>query len=196
MSNPLKFTVMKNRNILILLFLLISSNIFAQKAKPVLHQVTGTIYNEINLPIAYAIVTLSNSNVIYQTETDSNGSYCIEGIPEGNFSIIINKEFNKKQFDTLILDKTIGLVVKNYNLEYLYFSSSCRIYGNRTISCNNVIDILNPLLRAPNRNVNTIAAYVRGVDSRNGETPSIKGARPENTAYYIDGVRITGIEEN
>jgi hypothetical protein len=56
------------------------------------------------------------------------------------------------------------------------------------------INIINPLTKAPNLNINTIAAYARGVDSRNGETPSIKGSRPENTAYYIDGVRIAGMD--
>jgi hypothetical protein len=51
----------------------------------------------------------------------------------------------------------------------------------------------NPLVTAPNQNINMIAAYVRGVDSRNGETPTIRGARPEGTAYYVDGVRIAGV---
>ena len=55
---------------------------------------------------------------------------------------------------------------------------------------------INPLLRAPNQNINAIAAYMRGVDSRNGETPSIMGARPENTAYYLDGVRLAGMDQS
>jgi len=49
---------------------------------------------------------------------------------------------------------------------------------------------------APNQNINAIAAYMRGVDSRNGETPSIMGARPENTAYYLDGVRLAGMDQS
>jgi hypothetical protein len=51
-------------------------------------------------------------------------------------------------------------------------------------------------LRAPNHNINAIAAYMRGVDSRNGETPSIMGARPENTVYYLDGVRLAGTDQS
>jgi hypothetical protein len=63
---------MKNKNILILLFLLISSNIFAQKAKPVLHQVTGTIYNEINLlpenrSIPFVQVQVEKAQLPFQT---------------------------------------------------------------------------------------------------------------------------------
>jgi outer membrane receptor for ferrienterochelin and colicin len=50
------------------------------------------------------------------------------------------------------------------------------------------------LMRMPNRNVNAIAGTVAGVDSRAGtnETPSIRGADPSGTAYFVDGVRVYG----
>jgi hypothetical protein len=43
----------------------------------------------------------------------------------------------------------------------------------------------------PQRNINSIANTVAGVDSRAGEIPNIRGARPENTAYYVDGMRVS-----
>lgn len=46
------------------------------------------------------------------------------------------------------------------------------------------------LTHLPQRNVNTVAGLVAGVDSRNGNTPNIKGAGREGTAYYVDGVRV------
>lgn len=46
------------------------------------------------------------------------------------------------------------------------------------------------LMNLPQRNVNSIAGTVAGVDSRNGEIPNIRGARQDGTAYYVDGIRI------
>lgn len=46
------------------------------------------------------------------------------------------------------------------------------------------------LMSLPQRNVNAVAGTISGVDSRNGQTPNIKGARQEGTAYYVDGVRV------
>lgn len=46
------------------------------------------------------------------------------------------------------------------------------------------------LSRLPQRNVNSVAGLVPGVDSRNGQVPNIRGARPEGTAYYVDGIRV------
>ena len=48
------------------------------------------------------------------------------------------------------------------------------------------------LQRMPNTDINKIANMVPGVSSRAGETPSIKGASPSGTAYFVDGVRIYG----
>lgn len=44
------------------------------------------------------------------------------------------------------------------------------------------------------RDVNGIASTVAGVNSRPGtnETPSIRGASPSGTAYFVDGVRVYG----
>jgi hypothetical protein len=50
------------------------------------------------------------------------------------------------------------------------------------------------LNRLPQRNVNAVAGIVAGVDSRAGQIPNIRGARPEGTAYYIDGIRVRSTE--
>lgn len=44
------------------------------------------------------------------------------------------------------------------------------------------------------RDINGIASTVAGVDSRPGtnEIPSIRGAAPSGTAYFVDGVRVYG----
>lgn len=43
------------------------------------------------------------------------------------------------------------------------------------------------------KKLNEMANTQAGVLSMDGSTPSIKGARPEATAYYINGVRIMDI---
>lgn len=46
------------------------------------------------------------------------------------------------------------------------------------------------LSRMANRNINKIANTVGGVNSHGGGVPSIKGASPAGTAYFIDGIRV------
>lgn len=45
-------------------------------------------------------------------------------------------------------------------------------------------------MRLSQCNVNSVAGLVAGMDSRSGNTPNIKGAGQEGTAYYVDGVRL------
>ncbi len=48
------------------------------------------------------------------------------------------------------------------------------------------------LMALPQRSVNAVAGLTAGVDSRAGGAPNIRGGRAENTAYYIDGIRVQG----
>lgn len=52
------------------------------------------------------------------------------------------------------------------------------------------IKTITAVVKLPQRNINSIAGTIAGVDSRAGETPYIRGARPDGTAYYIDGMRL------
>ncbi len=47
---------------------------------------------------------------------------------------------------------------------------------------------------ASGRSVNDYANTFPGVVSINRDTPSIKGAKPDGTAYFIDGVRVYHFE--
>jgi hypothetical protein len=158
-----------------------------------LNKISGTVTDEINLPLAFATVTIFNNNKLYQTQTDSNGNYCVANISEGIYYVYVNAKKFRRQSNIIILDSD-------------FFDNSTydfSLYPNRLVSRSvicysslRILEPINPLLRAPNPNINTIAAYMRGVDSRNGETPSIMGARPENTAYYLDGVRLAGMDQS
>lgn len=52
-----------------------------------------------------------------------------------------------------------------------------------------------PLINLPQRNINSIAGLNAGVVSVDGNTPNIKGARADGTAYFIDGVRVYAFSE-
>jgi hypothetical protein len=186
-----------------IVLLLVGQIALAQNNKTVLNKTSGTVTDEINLPIANATITIFDNNKLYQTQTDSNGNYCVAGIPNGEYNLKINYLNLVPMNDTLILDgsNTNRFITTIFPDSLLYYIDRVRVTGV-TFGCG--IEIYKPIEQtfirfsnaAPNRNINAIAAYMRGVDSRNGETPSIMGARPENTAYYLDGVRLAGMEEN
>lgn len=174
---------MKNRYIIWMLLMLCFSAIFAQKGH---YSVDGGIYDEDTYsPVKNAIVTIKSKSNTYRVCTDSRGSFEIDNMEEGFYTYVVESKdymFNKTGNFTI----TSSRMVKYLNIHMINYSNR-NIHG---------YVITNPIIKAPNQNINAIAAYIRGVDSRNGETPSIKGSRPENTAYYIDGVRVAGIEEN
>jgi hypothetical protein len=175
-----------------IILLLVGQMVLAQNTKANMNKMSGTVTDEINLPLANATVTIYDNTKLYQTQTDSSGNYCVAGIPNGEFVMLINSINYEEQNQIISLKKNISSIsIQDFSL----FSSrqTCTMSVCRGWR---VQEPINPLLRAPNHNINAIAAYMRGVDSRNGETPSIMGARPENTAYYLDGVRLAGMDQS
>jgi hypothetical protein len=86
--------------------------------------------------------------------------------------------------------QTIDSSYKENNVTYnLYKHKSS---SNQVIQSMGKYYNCNQLMKMPNRNINKIAATVAGVDSRNGETPIIRGA-VGGTAYFIDGVRVYNV---
>lgn len=175
-----------------IILLLVGQIILAQNTQTVLNKISGTVTDEINLPLANATVTIYNNTKLYQTQTDSNGNYCVANIPNGEYNLIVKSISYEEQNQNLHLNNLSMNLTQDFSLfssrwGCSYFSCITRVQS---------IERINPILRAPNQNINAIAAYMRGVDSRNGETPSIMGARPENTAYYLDGVRLAGMDQS
>ncbi len=186
---------MKNKYIFLLISLSFNLNTFAQKNNDTLQKLQGVITNHYGFPVLNATITVLGNDKLYQTNSDSNGNYCLATLNNGLYEIIVKAENYARTVSQVFYDNGI------FKIQFRDF----RLYGNlnknikRFGSCYSswiMSKPLNPILKAPNQNINSIAAYMRGVDSRNGEIPSINGARPENTAYYFDGVRIVGMEEN
>lgn len=189
---------MKTRKITWLLLLIIgSSNAFAQKADL---SIMGTIMNiDSNIYIPNTIVILSGNGTTLQTTSNAKGEYTFSHIAEGEYNIYAYKK------DYITFEQTAIKVEKLKKETRVHIELRHKNAQKRPIAQRKITPIqyytyyiqnryyYNPLVTAPNQNINMIAAYVRGVDSRNGETPTIRGARPEGTAYYIDGVRIAGV---
>lgn len=165
------------------MLLLLNYNAFAQKTN---YSVNGSVSDEDTYnSVSNAIVTIKSKSNTYHVCTDSRGYFQIDNIEEGIYTYVVEAKeymFTKTGNFTIASSR----MVKYLNIHMIN-------YRNRNIH-GYVID--KPIFKAPTQNINSIAAYVRGVDSRNGEIPCINGARPENTAHYIDGVRIAGMEEN
>lgn len=186
-----------------MIMLLVGQIVLAQNTQTSLNKISGTVTDEINLPLANTTVTIYDNTKLYQTQTDSNGNYCVANMPNGEYNIKINYLNLLPLNDTLLIDgSTTNRFVKNiFPSNWVNDIDGVKVEGV-TFGCG--IEIYKPIEQtfvrfnnaAPNQNINAIAAYVRGVDSRNGETPSIMGARPENTAYYLDGVRIAGMDQS
>jgi hypothetical protein len=171
------------KNIILLSFLFLVNIGFAQNHKN--HQLVGNISGLLNSAISDVVITLYNSNKLYQTKTDSNGNYCFKNIENGVYTLIYKNEFIFSKYNNFSIDSSSTEIITNN----IVMRQSCASYFHSLKSVPGRLIHSNYSIK-PNQNINAIAAYVRGVDSRNGETPSIKGARPENTAYYIDGVRV------
>lgn len=187
-----------------IILLLVGQIILAQNTQTVLNKISGTVTDEINLPLANATVTIFNNNKLYQTQTDSNGNYCVANIPNGEYNLKISYLNLVPINDTFLLDgsKTNRLITTIFPSNWGYYIDVNRVQPVTFMGCG--FEVYKPIEQtfvrfnnaAPNQNINAIAAYMRGVDSRNGETPSIMGARPENTAYYLDGVRLAGMDQS
>jgi hypothetical protein len=186
-----------------IILLLVGQIVLAQNTKANMNKISGTVTDEINLPIPNATITIYDNTKLYQTQTDSSGNYCLANIPNGGYNLKINYLNLVPMNDTLLLDgSNTNRFVKNvFPSNWGYYIDGVRVEGV-TFGCG--IEIYKPIEQtfvrfnnaAPNQNINAIAAYMRGVDSRNGETPSIMGARPENTGYYLDGVRLAGMDQS
>ncbi len=87
--------------------------------------------------------------------------------------------------------RTVNLNPSFCGLCYKRFYFPTPIYDQKN---NSYVFTRQALLNMQQRNINSIVGVIAGIDSRNGETPNIKGARAEGTAYFIDGVRTYQLE--
>ena len=185
------------RRIYLLLAALIGISAMAT-AQSNLGTLAGKVIDEITKkPIEFAVVTIEGGGGTKKSKyTDKDGEFEFNAIPAGNYSVSISYTGYGKSItndipvkgDNKITSRTFSLSSKNLR--------DVIVDGGKVI----LIDPDDPtqksiknVARQGTQNINALAGSQRGVDSRGGGTPNIAGSRSENTAYYIDGVRVTGI---
>ncbi len=187
------------RRIYLLLAALIGISAIAT-AQSNLGSLAGKVNDETTKkPIEFALVTIEGGGGIKKSKyTDKDGEFEFTAIPAGNYDVTISLTGYQKA-------KTEDIPVKGDNkITNRSFSLSP---SNKTnlgpVTIRDKVQLIDPddptqktlknINKQGTQNINALAGSQRGVDSRGGGTPNIAGSRSENTAYYIDGVRVTGI---
>ena len=151
-------------------------------------------------PIPFANIVLENKgSQVGGATSDFDGNYMIKPIPPGQYDL----KATFVGFQTVIIQGVIigGDQIRFYDIE---LTSSAE-----TLDVVEIVDYKVPLIdkdqtasgatitaeeisKMPNRSAEAVATTVGGVFSQDGERGSVRGARTNATATYIDGIRVIG----
>jgi len=151
-------------------------------------------------PIPFANIILENrGSQVGGATSDFDGNYVIKPISPGKYDL----KATFVGFKTVVIQGVIigGDQIRFYDIE---LTSSAE-----TLDVVEIIDYKVPLIdkdqtasgatitaeeisKMPNRNANAVATTVGGVFSEDGERGSVRGARSDATAMFIDGIRVIG----
>lgn len=187
------------RNLYLLGFVLLfsTSSILAQVGSG---ELQGKLTDaETGEPLPFVnIVLQSGDQQIAGGSTDFDGKYTIKPIPPGSYNVLISYVgYNAKQIQ--------GVRINNAKITFLDIPLESGVKLDEF----EVIEYTVPLIdkdggstggtvtrenitRMPGRSATSIAATVGGVQESAGGGVSIRGARTENTYYYIDGIKVRG----
>jgi len=187
---------MLKKIIFILAVVSISTNVFAQ---------SGTLQGKVvdvsnGEAIAFANVSIeSNGQIITGGMTDFDGKFVIKPIPAGNYDVkasyvgyhtlqykgvkIMSGKITFQDFKISASTQVLSEVeVKEYKIPLI--SKDQTATGGSVTS--------EEIAKMPGRDAAAVASTVGGVYSEKGEIGSVRGSRSEATAYYIDGVKVSG----
>ncbi len=148
-------------------------------------------------PIEFVLVIIEGGGGIKKSKyTDKDGEFEFTAIPAGLYNISVSLVGYQKivmqdvpvKGDNKITTRTFSMSNKNLK-EVEVLGNKVQLIDKDDPNQNNFKNIN----KQGTQNLNAIAGISRGVDSRGGAAPNIRGSRAENTAYYIDGVRVQGI---
>ncbi len=149
-------------------------------------------------PVPFANIILENKGTqVGGATSDFDGNYQIKPIPPGKYDL----KATFVGYQTVLVQ---GIVIGGDQIRFYDIEMTSSAIGLETVE---VVDYKVPLIdkdqtttgqtmtakdiaTMPNRNANAVATTVGGVFSEDGERGSVRGARDDNTATYIDGVRV------
>ena len=168
------------------------------KAQSQLGELRGKIIDsKTKKPVDYASIQLKLNGIIKaQVKSDDDGDFFIKPLQPGDYTLEVSSIGYQGQSISgisVISDQAtyqnVSLVPSGgKELETVVIKSKKVLVdregkggGTKTAE---------EIMRLPQRNANMVANTFAGVDARAGATPTIRGARADGTAYYIDGVRV------
>ncbi len=151
-------------------------------------------------PVPFANIVLENNGTMIGGATsDFDGNYQIKPIPPGKYSlkatyigyktVIVNGmaiSADKTRFYDIVMTPTSETLDEVEIVDY----TVPLISKDETSSGASVTS--EEISKMPNRSANAVATTVGGVFSKDGERGSVRGARSNATAMYIDGIRVIG----
>lgn len=191
---------MKNRYIIWILLMLCSSAIFAQNKTPNYGSLELKIIDAVTKkPIEFAIIIIQSTTYKKSQPSDKNGEVKFDSLAADKYDAMISFVGYRKLMLTDIPINADKITSRTIALES---NTATQLHALMIHDKAQVIDKDDPTQNSfrkiqtkPTQNLNAIASYSRGIDSRNGNSVNIRGSRSDNTAYYIDGVRVSNTNE-
>ncbi|MEJ2596589.1 MAG: TonB-dependent receptor [bacterium] len=187
------------RNLLLTLGVILFAGIYVFAQEGALQ---GTIIDkDTREPIPFANIVVENrGSQVGGTSSDFDGKYSIKPIPPGKFDV-------KATFVGYKTKVIQGVTIGADRIRFLDIELEATTETLETVE---VVDYKVPLIdkdqtasgatvtaeeiaKMPQRDANAVATTVGGVFSEDGERGSVRGARTEATATFIDGVRVIGV---
>jgi len=186
------------RNLLLTLGLILTTGLMLQAQQGALQG--KVIDKDTKEVIPFANIVLDNNGTqVGGTTSDFDGNYTIKPIPPGKYDL----KATFVGYKTVVIQ---GITIASDRISFY------NIEMNSTAEMLEVVEIVDykvPLIekdntasgasvtseeiaKMPNRNANAVATTVGGVFSQDGERGSVRGARTDATAMFIDGVRVIG----
>ncbi|MCF6341171.1 MAG: TonB-dependent receptor, partial [Bacteroidales bacterium] len=187
------------RNLLLTLGFILATGlvVFAQQGA-----LKGKVFDkDTKEPIPFANIVLENKgSMVGGATSDFDGNYTIKPIPPGKYDL-------KATFVGYKTSITQGIVIggdkiRMFDIELTATAEMLEeveittyvvplIDKDRTVSGATVT--AEEIAKMPIRNASAVATTVGGVFSQDGERGSVRGARTDQTATFIDGVRVVGM---
>lgn len=147
---------------------------------------------------AYVFVEV-DSQIVYQTVTDLDGYYVVKPIENGTYNLRISTgEFAQelitgititdgqiREINVRLLPNTLGVIVIDGGKKYEDLVTPGTV-GNIAIIGYKELE------RIPLAPIDAIAITSGAYQEDQGDPIQFRGARPEGTLYFIDGVKIMG----
>jgi hypothetical protein len=171
---------------------------FAAQAQSGFGEIRGKVIDEkTKKPMDYVTVTAYLNGIAKaSTQTDDEGGYTFKTLQVGEYSIKAYYSGYPLQTITDIGVNPDGITFVNVTMEQNVNLKEVVIKDKPALIRKDGVSGAQfnaaKIMALPQRNVNAVANLTAGVESRSGATPNIRGGRSENTAYYIDGIRVQG----